>query len=274
MRKKVNEKLEPMDRRIWDLLVKEEKKLGRGYAEWTDIEKVSFVLENRISNLFSDTFQVINKINETVSNVKSKHREDVVGRREKDIQRLESLGFRTVLETPERFTSYKPYDSDGTDFMRRQKFYYKETYFVHPRKSIYLAMEHFFCHYAFDYLGDVSGYMIVKKDEDVLKDISRHIFWDWSIDVVDSKTFGIPLYPYNFNDGLAYLEQDKVMDFHEAMTPLYLTLDIAEKKDLHWPFSLSEKLEFCNKIVKSMEGVPQSYFNLNDVKQYSKYRSE
>ena len=274
MRKKVNNQLEHMDRRIWDLLRKEEKKLGRGYAEWTDIEKFSFVLENRIPDLFSDTFQVIKKIDKTVSDVKSRHRENVVGRREEDIQRLESLGFRTVLETPERSTSFKPYDSEGMDFMKRHEFYYKETYFVHPEKSIYLAMEHFFYQYAFDYLGDVSGYMIVKSDEEVLKDISCHVFWDWSVNVLDSKTFGIPLYPYNFNDALAYLEQDKVMDFCEPMSPLNLTLNITEKSNLTWPFSLDEKLNLCSKIVKSMEGVPDNYFNLTQVKQYSKYRSE
>ena len=116
--------------------------------------------------------------------------------------------------------------------------------------------------------------MIVKSDEEVLKDISRHVFWDWSVDVLDSKTFGIPIYPYNFNEALAYLEQDKVMDFCEPVSPLNLTLNITEKSSLTWPFSLDEKLKLCSKIVKSMEGVPDNYFNLTQVKQYSKYLSE
>ena len=58
------------------------------------------------------------------------------------------------------------------------------------------------------------------------------------------------------------------------MSPLNLTLNITEKSNLTWPFSLDEKLNLCSKIVKSMEGVPDNYFNLTQVKQYSKYRSE
>lgn len=273
MKKKQNKESEHMDRRIWDLVIKEEKKLEKGYAEWTDIEKLSFVLENRLPNLFFDTLNVIKKINDTVSDAKNKHREDVTGRREEDIHNLESYGFLTVLETPERFTSYKPYGSEGMDFIKRHQFYYKQTYFVHPEKSIYLAMEHFFERYAFDYLGDVSGYMIVKKDDEVLRDISRHVFWDWTVDVLDSNKFGINLYRDNFNKALSYLEQGKIVDFQEPMSPLHLLLNTEQQRSLSFPFSSNEeKLKVCNEIVKSMDSLPNNYFDLAHVKQYTKYR--
>lgn len=273
MRKMQNKESEHMDRRIWDLVIKEEKKLEKGYAEWTDIEKLSFVLENRLPNLFFDTLNVIKKINDTVSDAKNKHREDVTGRREEDIHNLKSYGFLTVLETPERFTSYKPYGSERMDFIKRHEFYYKQTYFVHPEKSIYLAMEHFFERYAFDYLGDVSGYMIVKKDDEVLRDISRHVFWDWTVDVLDSNKFGINLYRDNFDKALSYLEQGKIVDFQEPMSPLHLLLNTEQQRSLSFPFSSNEeKLKVCNEIVKSMDSLPNNYFDLAHVKQYAKYR--
>lgn len=193
--------------------------------------------------------------------------------REKDIRCLKELGFIIVYENEEKYTEYGNLcDANGAPLFDANSLkseqhiheddsegvYYKDTHFVHPKKSIYISLEHLFYKGGYNIRYDVSGYMTVKKD-DCIKDIYNNTFWDWSIKVLDNNNFGIPIYRNNWQKCIEYLKNGKIVDLNQQLPSYYLTLEIEEHKNN--ALFIDNRHDCCQKIIDQMQTKFQKYFN-------------
>ena len=272
---KKQEKQPNQNPKLYDLIKKEEKIKGKLYKDWTSLDKLNFVLNNRITKLNEIIKSVILELDQEVSNnLKASDENNNVDESlmSKDIKKLQELGLILIKEE-EKHTMYNkfsdpvgcPYISINDKIARSKTgIYYKNLYFIHPEKAIYIAIQYIYYRDNYNVRTDVRGYMEV-PEKYCFEDINKHIFWDWSIDILEDGNMGLPIYKDNFSKVLEYLTELKILPFTHPLPAKYLLLEV----ESYYKSTQSKQQQYCDELISSMEVPVQKYFD-NSEESYQK----
>lgn len=183
---------------------------------------------------------------------------------EADKEVLKKLGFIVVYEKEERHTMRTIFsDGIGLPYIRKVEeitngTYYKDIYFIHPEKSICIAMEYILSNGKYNIRTDVTGYMEIKKEQ-CIEDIKKDIFPDWAIKILDDQNIGIPIFHSNFEHTFKYLQEDKINNLTHPLPPDKLILEI---EFFNTGIHINRKIEeYCYDLISHMDVPTQRYFN-------------
>lgn len=272
MAKKANSLTPHELRRFYEILKNEEQKLEKSYAKWSIHEKIDFISKVNIAELDSllKQFETTTDcfVTTQLEQLDRKDLSDEGSLRMKDIDRLKELGFVVGYDQEERSTFAPPlYDECGVPlFFSSRQIYYKDIYFIHPEKAIYLGLEHVFVDYKYDMRTSVSGYAeIMRKSCEA--DIKNGTFQDWSIDVLENDILGVPIYSSNFNKILEYLENNQICDFSHPLPAAHLPLEIETQGRF-----INQLQNYCERLISNMPPSYQQYFDNQPYQKKKKYR--